>query len=281
MRKQVLKLSVIAAMFGVTFMACKEEEALPPIGGYNSASEVGSANLVAYWDMEGTGKEAKSSAMPTKSVNATFGTGVKGKGVTFADGYMAFDAISALNSLPNVTVSAWVNVSNNGSSPACFFSLSRPNQWAGNINLMAETGWKKATSDTMVVKGLVVTKVNGNDSWQDSRNEPTKGGVQSPKIGGKWAHVVMTWDGATSMFKIYANGVKISNPEWEARGTTGPLNFTTPTKAIIGTWGTVVGGNPESWQKAMTGSMDEIRVFNKALSDADISALYQLEMAGR
>jgi hypothetical protein len=91
----------------------------------------------------------------------------------------------------------------------------------------------------------------------------------------------MTWDGATSMFKIYANGVKISNPEWEARGTTGPLSFTTPTKPIIGAWGTNISGTPDSWQVPMTGLVDEVRVYNKALSDGDISSLYQLESAGR
>jgi hypothetical protein len=31
----------------------------------------------------------------------------------------------------------------------------------------------------------------------------------------------------------------------------------------------------------MTGQIDELRVWNKALSDADISSLYQLEKAGR
>ena len=146
---------------------------------------------------------------------------------------------------------------------------------------MAETGWKKATSDTLVINGYVVTKVNGNDSGQDVRNEPSKGGVQAGIFGGKWTHIVMTWDGATSMFKVYANGVKISNPEWEQRGTTGPLNFTTPTKPVIGAWGTNVSGTPEAWQVPMTGMVDEIRVFNKALSDGDINSLYQLELAGR
>jgi hypothetical protein len=286
MKTKKVSLGIFAALIvaGSFMVSCKEDEVqLPPIGGFNNADEVASSNLVAYWGLNGDGKEAKSGAMPSKSQNVTFTSGgPKGQAASFASGFLSYDAITALNSLPNATISMWVNVKNNGSNPSSFFTLTRPNEWAGNINLMAETGWRKATSDTLVIKGLVVTKVAGNDSWQDSRNEPTKGGVQAALFGGKWTHIVMTWDGATSMFKVYANGVKISNPEWEARGTTGPLSFTTPTKAIIGAWGTnVSGGTAEAWQVPMTGMVDEIRVFNKALSDGDINSLYQLELAGR
>jgi hypothetical protein len=283
MKQSRIAIGILALAMTSVIFSCKKDEAvqLPPIGGFNSADEVGASNLVAYFPLDGDGKEAKSGAMPAKSQNVTYVTGAKGKAASLASGYLAYDVISSLNSLPNATISLWANVQNNGSSPSSFFTLTRPNEWAGNINFMSETGWRKSTSDTMTVKGLVVTKVNGNDSWQDSRNEATKGGSQAAKLTGKWTHLVMTWDGATSMFKIYANGVKISNPEWEARGTTGPLNFTTPTKAIIGAWGTNVSGTPDSWQVPMTGQIDEIRVYNKALSDGDISSLYQLESAGR
>lgn len=267
-----------------TFTSCgDDEETLPPIGGFNSADEVGSANLVAHWAFEGDGKEKKSGAAPSQSANATFVTGAKGKAVSLAAGYLAYNEIAALNSLPNMSVSLWAKFDNNGSNPSAFFSLTRPNEWAGNINLMSETGWKQAGNDTLVVKGLVVTNNAGNPSFQDSRNEPSKGGVQVPKGVNTWKHLLMTWDGATSNFKIYVDGVKVSNPEWEQRGTTGPLNFFTPTKAVIGAWGTNVpgGGTAESWQKPLTGSIDEVRVFNKALTDAEINSLYQLEKAGR
>jgi hypothetical protein len=281
MKKQMLKLGFATILLSAAFISCSKTETLPPIGGYNNAGEVASTNLVAYWGMDGDGKESKSGKAPSKSVNATYTAGLKGSALSLAKGYISFDEITALNSLPNATISAWVNVKNNSSAPTCFFTLTRPNEWAGNINLMSETGWKTAASDTMVVKGLVVTKVAGNDSWQDSRNEPNNGGVQAAKVAGKWAHLVITWDGATSMFKVYANGVKVSNPDWEKRGTTGPLNFTTPTKAVIGAWGTNLTTTSEAWQIPMTGQIDELRVYNKALTDADISALYQLESAGR
>jgi hypothetical protein len=263
--------------------SCDDEEKLPPIGGFNSSNDVAAANLVAHWAFEGDGKERKSGAIPASSINASYEAGAKGKALKLTAGYLAYNEIAALNSLPNMSVSLWAYFNNNGTHPTPFFTLTRPNEWAGNINLMAETGWKPAGNDTLIVKGLVVTKVNNNPSFQDSRNEPSKGGVQVPKGVNKWHQLVMTWDGTTSNFKIYVDGVKVSNPEWEQRGTTGPLNFFTPTKAVIGAWGTNVpgGGTADSWQKPLTGSIDELRVFNKALTDAEIGALFQLELAGR
>ncbi len=59
------------------------------------------------------------------------------------------------------------------------------------------------------------------------------------------------------------------------------LNFFSPSKPLIGTFGSVVTGNGESWQKSMTGQLDEIRVWDKVLSAADINSLYELEKAGR
>ncbi len=287
MKSQKINFILSAVMVGCVMVfvsSCgKDEKKLPPIDGYDSASDVGKDNLVAYWPLDGNGNEKISGAQPTNSVNASYKSGVKGQSVSLAKGFLAYGEVAKLNSLPNMTVALWANFDNNGSLPSAFFSMTRANEWAGNINLMSETGWRKAGSDTLLLKGLVVTNVNGNPSFQDSRNEPSKGGVQAPKGVNKWNHLVMTWDGATSNFKIYQNGVKVSNPEWEQRGTTGPLNFFTPTKPVIGAWGTNVpgGGVAEAWQVPMTGSVDEVRVFNKALTDAEIAALYKLEQAGR
>jgi hypothetical protein len=266
------------------FSSCKDEEpTLPPIGGFNSADEVAATNLVAHWAFEGDGKEKKSGATPANSSNASYAAGAKGQAVKFNAGFLAYNEITALNSLPNATVSLWANFDNNGSHPTSFFSLTRPNEWAGNLNMMSETGWKPAGNDTLVIKGLVVTNVAGNPSFQDSRNEPSNGGVQAPKGVNTWKHLLMSWDGASSNFKIYVDGVKVSNPDWETRGTTGPLSFFTPTRPVIGAWGTNApgGGTAEGWQVPMTGSVDELRVYNKALTDAEINSLYLLEKAGR
>ena len=54
----------IAVALGIAFfVGCSGSDdaiQLPPIGGYNSADEVGAADLIAYWPLNGNGIEIKS-----------------------------------------------------------------------------------------------------------------------------------------------------------------------------------------------------------------------------
>ncbi len=288
---KLFSMLVVAAM-AVSLIGCKaKDEPLPPIGGYNSADEVAKSDLVAYWPLNGNGIESLSSAAPANSKNVTWTDGVKGQAASFNVGFLTYNTIANLgaNLQTGFTISAWIKLTNNGSTGSVIFSLSRPNEWAGNINFMSETGWMKATSDSLTVKGLIVSSTDLG--WQDTRNtvaanaaDLAAGHIAYPnKIGGKWAHAVYTWDNTTRLAKIYVNGVKISNPVWEQRGAAGQtFAITTPTHPIIGAFETFANGTTtDSWNTGLVGQLDEIRVWKRALILSDIGALYELEKAGR
>ncbi|KAF2519981.1 LamG domain-containing protein [Flavobacterium salilacus subsp. salilacus] len=281
---------------GILLTSCGSDddggsEPLPPIGGYNSADEVGADDLLAYFPLNGNGEEVISGTMPSNSSNVSYVEAIKGEGGSFNQGFIAYPSIAALsNTLNDFTISTWAKVTNNGESGSVFFTLSRPNEWAGNINFLAETGWGPATSDSITVKGQIVS--NNELAWQDTRNtiksspeDIADGHVPFPnKVGGQWMHAVLTWEGSTRMFKVYVNGVKISNPKWEERGTaeSPAFMFTTPTLPVIGAFATTANGTAtDAWDKGLTGQLDEMRVWKKALNAADINALYELELAGR
>lgn len=72
---------------------------------------------------------------------------------------------------------------------------------------------------------------------------------------GEWKHVALTYDGTT--MRLYVDGVEIA-----ARAQTG---------GIIATDGALrIGGNA-SWGEFFTGVIDEVRVYNRALSAAEIA----------
>lgn len=301
MKTNQIFFSAVAVAIALTSLSsCSKDDnnsSLPPIGGYNSADEVGAADLVAYWPLNGSGVESKSSTAPTTTVGTTFVAGPKGQCANFASGYMSYPSIAALGTTTgSITISTWAKIANNGGEgsdghPSVMFSLTRPDEWAGNINLMAETGWAAPTSDSLTVKGLAVIKnTDGGANWQDCRNTIKSNDADladghtpfANKNGGKWAQYVISWDATSGMFKVYANGVKISNVKWESRngGSSLPLNFFTPTNPIIGALGNVAT-TTDTWNKPLVGQLDEIRVWKKALTAADINSLYELEKAGR
>ena len=289
----------LAIVSGLTLTSCGDDDNgndLPPIGGYNNSGEIGAADLVAYWPLDGDSKESISGTTANSTQGASYVASTKGQSLRLTNGYLGYPAIPNLStSMNSMSISLWAKVTNNGPTdghPTMLFQLSKPGDWAGNVNFMSETGWYTADNDTLIIKGYVKIKnADGSENGQDSRNSPrpsaediANGHVgNANKNSGKWTHYVMTWDGSNGMFKVYANGQKVSNPAWESRsgGAALPLNFFTPTMPIIGTFATVVNGTAESWQRGMTGDIDEVRVWKKALNAADINSLYQLESAGR
>jgi len=295
------------------FASCSDDDSngggatpLPPIGGYNSADEVGAADLLAYWPLNGSGVEAKSNTAPTNSVGTTWtSSGVKGQAADLTAGYITYPQIAALTqTMSAFTISAWVKVKNNqtavegSGSVSTFFSMARPGgDWQGNIMLYAETGQMRpvtpegVANDSIKVKAGWSTVANGSqiyenalhlEPWMVADNLVTPGKhVAGPNvIGGTWAQLVFTWDGATHKFIIYSNGGKISNPAFEIRGENNSLTMDVSSSPMIGAFGNVAT-TTDSWNKPLTGQVDEIRIWKKALSQADIGFLYELERAGR
>lgn len=303
----------LALGLGVTlFTSCGSDDSsssLPPIGGYNSADEVAAADLVAHWPLNGDGIERISNTAPSSTVATTFAEGAKGQAATFNSGYLKYPSIAALAGVTgSITVSSWVKITNQKANPDAvstispIFTLTNPNEQVGNLAIFGNTHGL-TTSDSIQMKAeFKVKKVDGTTFGGDAVNmtkmEPwmiegnAAGAIHTAaanKIGGQWAHIVFVYDasGGKTMARIYSNGVKISNAEWENRKIDGqevmvPFNQFTPTYPIIGALRTVVEGtNIDTWNAALKGSVDEIRVYKKALSQSDIGALYELEKAGR
>ena len=314
---KTLKLSGFALAMALSigfFVSCSDDDdpqptPLPPIDGYNSADEVGAADLVAYWPLNGTGVENKSTTSPSSTVGTTYENGIKGQAAKFTAGFMKYPSIPALAGVTgSITVSAWVKISNTKATPESIgtispiLTLTNPIEQVGNLAFFGNTHGL-ITSDSIQMKAeFKVKKPDGTtfggdcvnmtkmEPWMITDNENGQNHTAAAnKIGGQWAHVVFQYDasGGKTMCRIYANGVKISNSQWENRQDGGvdvelPFNQFTPTYPIIGALRTVADGtNTDTWNAALNGSIDEIRVWKKALIPADINALYKLEKAGR
>jgi len=300
----------LAITSGFVFTSCGSDDSdssLPPIGGYDSADEVAMADLLAYWPLDGDGKEEKSGSTPTNTVGASWVAGKKGQAVSLSSGFLKYGSIPALNiQNGSITVSCWAKISNTKPTPDAESHISPlisfaggPNANVGNLAIFGNTHGL-VTSDSIQMKAeFHFSKPDGTEFGGDAINMTKmeqwmidgNAAGQNPahaafanKIGGQWAHILFTYDSATAMVGLYVNGVKISNPAWESRnnGNPMPMSFFTPNHPIIGALNSVAEGtNVDAWNKALTGQVDEIRVYKKALIQADITALYQLEAAGR
>jgi len=298
----------LMAASGAMLTSCGDDDSgsLPPIGGYNSADEVAASDLIAYWPLNGDGKEMKSGAMPSSTIGATWVQGAKGQAVSLNNGYLDYTTLTTIKPAAdgNFTISAWAKMTNTKATPTSdgkispIISFSGGPNAVGNLSLFGNTHGL-VSSDSIQMKAQYEFKRPdgtpfGGDAVNMIKMEPwmiegNANGATPPhaafanKIGGKWAHVVLTWEAQTGTVRLYVNGVKISNPQWERRnnGDAMPMAFFEPSHPTIGALASYISGTTDVWNAPMKGEIDEVRVYKKTLSQADIGFLYELEKAGR
>ena len=110
--------------------------------------------------------------------------------------------------------------------------------------------------------------------------------AQSPEYAKKdvWFHVARTYDASTGAWANFANGVKVNDGVFTPNDkVVGGIKaaFASDCNALyVGAWASrVEGKSSDAWQNYFCGSIDEIRFFNKALSETEINALYKEELA--
>jgi len=292
-RLSLRKVSLILAgtfLFSVGMTSCSKTDdtpdvELPDIGGYSSSDSVAATNLVAYWNFDGNKNEIKSGTAATSSERDTYTTGIKGQAIKLDSGYVFYNSIPGLNGMSKFSVSSWVQVQNSQTPgyTSLIFQLTKPNSTFGNINLGVETGNRPAGNDTIKFHAWYADAGGLQDNTNDPFGDPPVGVVKDTSSN-HWIFVTSTYDNsdpANIQFKLYANGVSIGKYDDRDDHTYTPG---TPSSVVIGGWLNNVPGQPhtsDTWPHAFVGSIDQVRVYNKTLSADEISALYQLEKAGR
>ncbi|MBQ1168640.1 MAG: hypothetical protein II143_06005 [Bacteroidales bacterium] len=106
---------------------------------------------------------------------------------------------------------------------------------------------------------------------------------------GRWNHIIYAYDNVTSTFHCYLNGADIT-PENEVdcifgEKKAGDLKFINAEQIMIGNWDVKYTsaegwGWKDEWIGGFeNGQVDEIRLFNRALTAAEAKALYDAEVA--
>ncbi|HSC54295.1 MAG TPA: LamG domain-containing protein [Phnomibacter sp.] len=275
MKKTSNQLIAVLAL-GVLLSACQKDfdpSSYAPklnIGGYTAASEVAAANLVAHWGFEGSFKEAVSGDAGA-ATGSVLSSGLKMSGMANSgESYVVYNTPSGVQSLKSFTVALWVKANQNTTGIAGLFDIANPNSFWGNLTIFFENG---ATAD--VAKLKIHVNNNGVDAWL--------GNYDLNKIWGQWTHLSVTYDAGSSTFKVYSNG---SNIATQVVAGYGPVTFQTPGKMVLGTvhFQTVPSlsnHGKEPWASYLNGSLDEVRVYNKALTSDEINSLLTLEGKGK
>jgi hypothetical protein len=249
------------------------------VAGYKSSDEVFKENLVAYFSFDENYSEKLTNTAPTQTAgNSLIDAGVRGKALNLNGGYLYYTnqfAAFKTDALKSFTVSQWVKISNNGAKRTMVMQIARPGIFDGNLDMRLNTNGFPATNTDVLRINPRFTTIGGGS--QDNLNANA-----SPKIGpNNWVHIAMSYNGSTGRFNLFANGINIGT--YSDRGVGNNLfKAYEPTELIFGGNYNVIPGkavNTNVEYAAMTGVIDEVRIYNVFMPDAIIKALYELGLA--
>jgi len=296
--------SLTAIMLPVAFLfvlgSCKKSSnSTPPpvlIGGYASSDSVASGNLIAYWPFDGNANETKGGMAPNVAGNITYTAGVRGQAYQGAAGaYATYTPSAAFSNLPSYSVSVWYKLPT--SDPSYGAKSGQDTLTQGIFFLYGTDNWL-LVNEIEPYHGDSVRVHAGFQNFASPAFQNFVPETFDTMAIGKWVNFVVTYNGGTSTYVTYQNGVPTGastaftggkfltpNPLFTDGGMGTPLgNISwgahTPSKVIVGSWPDGLFGQSAA-VNTFRGQLDELRVYNKALTQAEVVGLYLNGQAGR
>ena len=276
----------IAALFiGMTFSSCDKEED-DPYAGKTNPSTIASTNLIAYFPLDSESasiSEGDGITYGKKTGAASFVSGRRGnayKGST-AQAFLEYNLASSniFKSMNGYTCAFWMKCPAPTGGAASAFALNGGDPNMGNMNFIVES---QSNADSLALKPYLynsTTNWKGQDLWSFNK----------AYLSDKWVHIVSSYDKTTSKMSLYANGIFVVSSIRYADGVQtdgsqpllGALTFGTDmSKFYIGAWPKLAAGTAtDSWMVYYPGLLDELRIYNKALTDTEVKSLYDAEVS--
>jgi hypothetical protein len=271
---------------------------LPPVDGYSSSNDIEAASLIGHWPFDGSATETVHSQNPIlMGGTQTYVTGRIGQAVHMDKAWFTYDSLATDASYRNTpfasndtlqngfTLSIWAQVPDT-SLLTTLFQLSTPN--IPNWPILGVQYRKHGDNSFDFDGGLANVDGTGpHVLYAAAFKEPAFFDTLA------WAHLVMTFDASEKILKYYANGTLVNTVDLVALGG-GPFPDPTTVLTMIApnypTIGAAEGKNvtpgsandPAGYMTyGITGNIDDIRFFNKTLTDKQINDLFILGNQGR
>jgi hypothetical protein len=215
---------------------------------------------VSSWTGDGNANDLTGGNNGTLQGSASFASGQVGQAFNFdgSSGYVSAGNTASLRLTQAITIEAWIN----------------PRSGPSGNNLTAiVTKWAQIFSDTPDSDsyGLWLGQSNGVVNLFSAIHQA--GGLEPHVQGGAiplnaWTHVAMTFESASGQYVAYINGQPVAS-------------LTSP-GAIITTSRNVFIGREDSYlPRQFNGLIDEVAIFNRALSASEIQAIFSAGSAGK
>jgi hypothetical protein len=275
--------------------------------GCSSSNDIEAANLIGHWPFDSGAIEDISRLSPMLTGGTiTYVTGRIGKAIHLVNGWLTYPAAATYAGIANsilnsndtlengFTISLWMQlpptIANGDTLLTNLFQLSG---YPGTANWpLAGISAAKFPDSTLSLFGGVtnIDSLGIHNSYDSS----FLNGRVLDTLG--WAFIAMVYDTVGHQLQYYFNGAYLAASTLRTGDTVATvfpvsevLLLPTPNYATIGAFESTIDfpSAPASDQlpyfmnPGLTGTLDDIRLFNKSLTAQDISDLYNLGTSGR
>lgn len=193
--------------------------------------------------------------------------------------YLKFNLASdnLFKHLDDMTFTCWVKLSEDCSKGAMLSVNGSNNDWPAFIVYF---------DNTQVVEEVKEQQVNGRLTMYDENGEEKNLWLATyDKALAKydtWFQFAFTYKASTGEWNLYVDGIAVKE-EPAVFGDKLPVKTLVSEKCnamYVGAWASFVeGASTQDWQSYFAGAIDEVRIFNKALTADEIVALRREELA--
>ena len=288
--------AVVALILGMSFTSCTSSNT--PTGSKGTdPSTIATADLVAYFPFNGNGKDSITGMAPVTYANVTYATAQRKSGLQGNNvGYLLYNlpTTSKLRTLQAFAVAMWINEpqipAETAPVPMILQITNDDDYFWGNLTLSQDReGTLAAPVDSLGLKAVFHSQTA---VWQNQFITFANPAIKAAK----WTHVIYQYDNVSSTFTVYVNGAKLTGAgptSWalryaDAKPATGVqppfgnMVFNKPSQLILGGgWATKIIQTPaatDTWMGWFNGTMDELRIYDRALTDTEAHALYAAEV---
>lgn len=189
-----------------------------------------------------------------------------------------YPSANDFNKSTSFTIAFWEkNSVPTGGSPQFLFSLASKDYWHQSaLFALVDHDQAGSTASDAVVKLAV------QDHWFEFT--PANGLMPGNLLNGDWHHLAFVYDQATSKMSYYVDGQKLTGlppvlTDLKDGGNPfGPLHFDNTYAFVLGGWNKHAnlgnGAPTDAWIESWQGGLDQFRLYNTVLSDAEIQDLY-------
>jgi hypothetical protein len=247
-------------------------------------------SLKSFWSFENSITDQGENKLTATPSNVSYVAGINGQAVKIgAGGYILFKVVGDKASYPNgftsisadtlinlgsYTIAFWMN----GVGPFTdgaqgLFSISNKNQFWGNLDLFLENYNNAASPNEAYLKIHMFNdnRPGGGEQWNE---------LKIPNVFNKWTHIAVTYNAGNSQLSVYADGqpTSIVNKVLDG-GNYGKIKFKDFNGMVLGTHQfqttpSLTNHGPEAWAKSFNGAFDQFRIYNRALTAAEILDLF-------